>query len=97
MGRQLAMECRNRRPRQINGIDEERINRAIQDCLDNCREASDRVAQVAAFLTGLKSAGWNRVEIRAVELAVHKILHAIADTARYSKDETDPEQDQIIF
>jgi hypothetical protein len=92
VGRQIAEDL------VISTINEEKVNHAIRDCLDLCRgrEANELIAQIAAFLAGLKSSGWNRDEIREVDLAVHRILHAVVDTTRLQKDKTDPEHDQVI-
>jgi len=76
-------------------MDEERVNQAIRDCMDNCRGSDSPLTQVAEFLAGLKSAGWRRDEIRLVELPVHKILHALVDTERMPREDTAEEHDQI--
>lgn len=56
-----------------------RINRAIQDCLSDCRESDSPLATLARYCDGLRQAGWNEPDIRAVETAVVRLLSAISD------------------
>ena len=78
-------------------MDQERINLAIQDCLDRCRGTDNPLVQIAAFLTDLRSAGWSRGEIRLVELPVHKILHALVDTAKMPTGDMGEELGQLEY
>jgi hypothetical protein len=64
----------------ISDLNEAKVNRAIQDCLKTCRGSREPVTQVAAFLAGSAAKGLNGPEKRTVEMAVHQILHAIADS-----------------
>ncbi|MBI3865253.1 MAG: hypothetical protein HY290_25545 [Planctomycetia bacterium] len=73
----------------MKDTDLERMNRAIQECLERCRGASDAIAQVAAFVAALKTAGWNKFEIRVVEMGVLQILSGLAETQKYSVEDTD--------
>ena len=74
---------------------QEKINRAIRDCLEFCYQSEHIVPQLAEFLSTLKAAdGWQKSEVRQVELGVLRVLHGIMDASAHSSDATDiPESD----
>lgn len=51
-----------------------RINDAIQQCLNYCRGAEAPLARLARFCDELRESGWNESDVRAVELAVVRLL-----------------------
>ena len=57
----------------------EKINNAVQDCLNRCRGSETPLATLARFCDDLRQSGWNETEIRAVETAVVRMLGAISD------------------
>jgi hypothetical protein len=89
----------------MNDIDRTKINEAVRKCLEFCYGSSDVLARVASFVAELKAAGgWNKDEIRAVEIAVHKVLQGIVarsypgDVTNQPFDETgrsDPETTKL--
>jgi hypothetical protein len=58
-------------------MDDERLNEAVRECLTRCYEATDIVPTIAQFLAKLKEESWDRDSMRAVELAVYRVLHGI--------------------
>jgi hypothetical protein len=70
-------------------MDDERLNRAVKDCLQHCYQATDIVPKVAEFLDQLKKKeGWDRDAIRAVELTVYRILRGVLSGPVYPGDAT---------
>jgi hypothetical protein len=57
----------------------QRINSAIQDCLERCRTTETPLATLARFCDELRKQTWNDQEIRAVETAVVRLLGGIVD------------------
>jgi hypothetical protein len=70
-------------------MDDERLNRAVRDCLQHCYQATDIVPKVAEFLDKLeRTEGWNTASIRAVEMTVYRILHGVVSGPIYPGDAT---------
>jgi hypothetical protein len=59
---------------------QDHVNNAIRVCLVQCRSATDPVAQLAAFVSELRSARWNENDVRAVDVFVTQMLGALART-----------------
>lgn len=57
-----------------------RINQAIQECLNQCRGSDVPLARLARFSEELRQSGWKDADIRAVEMAVVRLLSALSDT-----------------
>jgi queuine/archaeosine tRNA-ribosyltransferase len=67
----------------------ERINRAIHECIDYCREAGSVVPGLARFIAELRNSGeWKERDLRAVESSARHILYGIVDGATYPRDAT---------
>lgn len=58
------------------------LNDAIHECLIRCRGTDAPLAHLAAYCQELRHAGWRDADIRAVEMAVVKLLSAIIDSVR---------------
>lgn len=59
-------------------MDPEKVNRAIRECLTQCRGSSDMIAELAAYLTSLRTeSGWDRGEIREVDVGVRRVLQSL--------------------
>lgn len=59
-------------------IDEEKANRAIQDCLKFCHGTNDVILKLAEYLEKLHATGdWNKEELWTVELGVLHVLRGI--------------------
>lgn len=70
-------------------MDDERLNRAVRDCLQHCYQATDIVPKIAEFLDKLKKQkGWSTASIRAVEMTVYRILRGVVGGAVYLGDAT---------
>jgi hypothetical protein len=68
-------------------MDIDKINGAVQSGLHHCRGAESIIGALAAFLAGLKAAGWSNQEVRAVEIGMLKVLNGVA-TVKMSRDKT---------
>lgn len=67
-------------------MDQERVNRAVSTCLEQCRNERDVIGKVASFLASLKTeGGWGRAELLAVEFAVLRILRGLANPGNGAK------------
>lgn len=57
-----------------------RINKAIQECLNQCRASESPLAYLSRYCDELRQAGWTETDIRTVETAVVRLLSAISDS-----------------
>ena len=69
-------------------MDIDKINAAVRSGLAQCRSAESIIGSLAAFLAGLRAAGWGHEDVHAVEIGLLKILNGIA-TTKMSRDKTE--------
>ena len=82
----------------MRDLDEEKINNAVHECLDRCYRTDDSLPKIAEFLAELKASGdWSKAEIRAVELAVHAVMHGIVDCDIDSENAMDESSDDEVL
>jgi len=72
----------------MDEFDDVKINNAVHECLDRCYRTDDFLPVIAEFLKELGAADdWKKSEIVEVELAVHKVLHAVIVAGEPSADD----------
>jgi hypothetical protein len=55
---------------------------AVRQCLSRCYEAAAPLSSLASFAQQLKQQGWERHEVREVELAVMRLLAGVMGRER---------------
>lgn len=68
-------------------MDIDKINEVVNIGLNHCHVADSIISVLAAFLAGLKAAGWSRDDVHAVEMGTLKILNGVA-TVKIYRDST---------
>ena len=53
------------------------IRAEVQDCLARCYRGNTPLGVLAESLAGLRQKGWDEKDIRAVEVAVRKVLAGV--------------------
>ena len=70
-------------------LDHNQVNQAIQACLERCYQTAEFLPKIAAFVDELqRSPAWTEREVRAVELAVLKVVRNLVRGPIYPGDAT---------
>jgi hypothetical protein len=59
---------------------ENHIREAVKECLARCYAGGTPLGVIAEYIASLREKGWSDDDIRAVELAVRKVLAGIVGT-----------------
>lgn len=74
----------------MSEMNNDRINIAIRDCVQRCFSGGSVIARTAAFLRDLRASGsWDKADIRAVEIGVHRMLQRMLAGETFAGDATD--------
>ena len=61
----------------VSEIDDRHIREAVKDCLSRCYAGGTPLGVIAECIACLREKGWSEDDIRAVELAVRKVLAGV--------------------